>query len=303
LDSGPLNLAAAATRLAGARLVIAAVYSGGAVLDGLAGEYAGELSEVSHEELEQVRTKLRAQGIDAEVLVVERSSPARGIAAAIEEIEPGLVVVGSTRRGAIGRVLLGSTAERVIQGAPCPVAVAPHGFEVPDEGLRTIGAAFTASPEGREALRAAALLARAKGAHVRAIMVLDPRLAEVQSPRDDGAPHRDRDPGEDAAGRHVVAAEESLRDAIGELAPGVDVAPDVLFRDPADGLVAASEQLDLLVMGSRAYGPARAVMLGGVSRQVVVRAACPVLVLPRGTEGGIDALLAAADAKAPNIAR
>jgi Universal stress protein family len=67
--------------------------------------------------------------------------------------------------------------------------------------------------------------------------------------------------------------------------------------------VAASEQLDLLVMGSRAYGPARAVMLGGVSRQVVVRAACPVLVLPRGTEGGIDALLAAADAKAPNIAR
>jgi Universal stress protein family len=65
----------------------------------------------------------------------------------------------------------------------------------------------------------------------------------------------------------------------------------VLFQPPADGIVAASENLDLLVMGSRAYGPVRAVMLGGVSRQVIARAACPVLILPRGTAAGLDALL------------
>jgi nucleotide-binding universal stress UspA family protein len=301
-DRGPVNLAAAATRLTGARLVIVSVYSGGPTMDRLAaGEYAGELSGEADQALEHVKTDLRAQGIDAEVRVIERSSSARGLAAAIEEIQPGLVVVGSTQRGAVGRVLPGSTAERVIHGAPCPVAVAPHGYQHPAEGVRTIGAAFAPTPEGREALRAAALLARTRGARVRVIMVLDPKLAEAQSRGMMALQHRDADPSEDAAGRHVIDAEQSLRDAIEELAQGVDVEPDVLFQDPAEGLKAASENLDLLVIGSRAYGPARAVTLGGVSRQVVASAACPVLVLPRGTEGQIDALVAAADAAAPDV--
>lgn len=61
------------------------------------------------------------------------------------------------------------------------------------------------------------------------------------------------------------------------------------FSSRPNGIVAASENLDLLVMGSRAYGPVRAVMLG-VSRQVIARAASPVLILPRGTADGLDAL-------------
>lgn len=102
---------------------------------------------------------------------------------------------------------------------------------------------------------------------------------------------RDRDPDEDAGAIRAIEAERTLDDAIAALPPGADVEPDVLFQPPADGIVAASENLDLLVMGSRAYGPVRAVMLGGVSRQVIARAACPVLILPRGTAAGLDALL------------
>ena len=55
--------------------------------------------------------------------------------------------------------------------------------------------------------------------------------------------------------------------------------------------MAASEHLDLLVMGSRAYGPAHAVLLGGVSRRVIAGAACPVVVLPRGTAARFEALV------------
>ena len=57
---------------------------------------------------------------------------------------------------------------------------------------------------------------------------------------------------------------------------------DVLAEDPADALIAASRHVDLLVMGSRARGPKRAVVLGSVSRRVAGGAVCPVLVLPRG---------------------
>ena len=69
----------------------------------------------------------------------------------------------------------------------------------------------------------------------------------------------------------------------------------MLVNDPADGLIAASRRVDMLIMGSRALGPKRAVLLGSVSRKVVAGAACPVLVLPRGAEGQTDALLADAE--------
>jgi nucleotide-binding universal stress UspA family protein len=61
--------------------------------------------------------------------------------------------------------------------------------------------------------------------------------------------------------------------------------------DPADFLIAASERLDLLICGSRGYGPARAVLLGGVSRRVATEASCPVIVLARAAETGIEALV------------
>jgi nucleotide-binding universal stress UspA family protein len=295
-DRGPVNLAAAVARLTGARLVIAAVYAGGSMMDRLAaGEDPDEFSAESRDALEHLKDELRSQGVEAEVGVVESISSARGIARAIDEIQPGLIVVGSTRRGTVGRVLAGSTAERVIQGAPCPVAVAPHGYEVPEGGVKTVGAAFAPTPEAREALRAAAFLARSRGASLRAIAVLDPKLAEGQSAGLLARQHRETDPGARAAGREAIDAEQALRDAVDELAKGVDAETDVLFQDPAEGLTAASENLDLLVMGSRAYGPAHAVLLGGVSRRVVASAACPVVVLPRGTAAQLEALVEAAE--------
>ena len=37
-----------------------------------------------------------------------------------------------------------------------------------------------------------------------------------------------------------------------------------------------------MVVGSRGYGPLKAVLLGGVSGQLIRSAACPVIVVPRG---------------------
>jgi nucleotide-binding universal stress UspA family protein len=51
--------------------------------------------------------------------------------------------------------------------------------------------------------------------------------------------------------------------------------------EPASILSEASEDLDLLVLGSRGYGPMRSVLVGGVAGRVVRDAACPVIVLPR----------------------
>ena len=50
---------------------------------------------------------------------------------------------------------------------------------------------------------------------------------------------------------------------------------------PGTRLAALSRDFDLLVCGSRGYGPMRSVALGAVSHTLVNEAACPVLVLPR----------------------
>jgi nucleotide-binding universal stress UspA family protein len=296
-DRGPVNFGVAASRFTGAPLVVAAVYPGGSDIDKLSGGEFGGDADGDKIGLQQLQPELEAQGVDASVKVVEHSTPARGLARTVEETGPRLVVVGSTRRGRLGRVLPGSTAERLIHGSPCPVAVVPHGHEMPEQGLQTVGAAFVPTDEGRAALRTAAAIARAAGAGVLATMVLSPKHAAEMSPGLMAHEHREQDPAEDRYARHRMEAANELETAIGELADDVEVERDVLFQHPAEGLEAASERVDLLVMGSRAYGPARAVMLGGVSRQVTARASCPVLVLPRGAEDQIDALLATAEGR------
>jgi nucleotide-binding universal stress UspA family protein len=58
----------------------------------------------------------------------------------------------------------------------------------------------------------------------------------------------------------------------------------VLVGPAGAELAAVSRDADLLVCGSRGYGALRAVALGSVSRALVNEAACPVLVMPRGSE-------------------
>lgn len=66
----------------------------------------------------------------------------------------------------------------------------------------------------------------------------------------------------------------------------VEVACTLRVGDTADELADASTDLDLLVLGSRGYGPLRRVLLGGVCAKVMRSSACPVVVLPRGSEKG-----------------
>lgn len=298
VDRSPVEFAVDAARFTGAALVVVVVHPGGSPLERLAGgEFGHGDSDSGRESAEQLRSALRTGGVDAELREVEHSTPARGLAAAIEDVQPSLVVIGSSRHGHRGRVTPGSTAERVIHGAPCPVAVVPHGYERPAAGVRTVGAAVAPTSEGGEALRAAAQLARAAGARVRAVMALSPKHAAEQSPGLLAGEHHDRDAAEDIASRHQIEAKDALTQAIAEHAGDLEVEPDVLFQDPAHALVAASENLDLLVMGSRAYGPVRSVLLGGVSRRVTAGAACPVLVLPRGADDALDTLMPAARAQ------
>ena len=185
-----------------------------------------------------------------------------GIQALATDRGVDLIVLGSPHHGPIGRVLLGSTAETVVAGAPCAVAIAPRRFRRHAAlDPQVIGVAFDGSSESAAALDAGVDLARAAGARLRVIAV---------EPSVWSRPIRRQGP---------VAAE--LARACAELPDDIEIETVVLHGDPAHKLKEETERLGVLVFGSRARGPLRRVMLGSVSTDVIRSAACPVVVVPR----------------------
>jgi nucleotide-binding universal stress UspA family protein len=65
------------------------------------------------------------------------------------------------------------------------------------------------------------------------------------------------------------------------LAGELPVAIEIERGDAAAELIARSGDVDLIVLGSRSYGPLRRVLVGGVGTKVIAEARCPVLVVPR----------------------
>ena len=68
------------------------------------------------------------------------------------ELDAATIVVGSSRRVPIGRVLAGNIGAALLHGAPCPVVIAPRGYEARPEGFQRIG---VHPPHPRERRRAA----------------------------------------------------------------------------------------------------------------------------------------------------
>jgi len=213
------------------------------------------------------------------------SSPARGLHDTAVSEQTDLIVVGSSHHGPLGRVLLGSVGERLLSGAPCAVAIAPRGHAA-DE-LRRIGViaiAFDGSPEAHLALRTARDLARRTEARLRVVMVIEPPAAIPGQfvPLPGLEPLIAMQRGE-ALQHQEQSAQDALEAALRPLDSGFTIERQVLFgTDPAAAILdSARSDVDLLVLGSRAYGPVRRALVGSVSSSVVRHAPCPVLVMPR----------------------
>ena len=205
-------------------------------------------------------------------LIVERAgSVGRGLHDVAQRVGADLLVVGSSRRAFPGRVLGGDEARAVLHGTPCAVAIAPHQYAETDRQLRTIGVGYNATPDSEAALAVARRLAAAHGARVRALAVVE----MPNAPYGFGAGLILRDVLEDmlAAQRRQMA---ELEDVDGAATVGL----------AGEELSAFSGDVDLLVAGSRGYGPARSVIVGSTSGHLADHARCPLLVVPHALDSG-----------------
>jgi nucleotide-binding universal stress UspA family protein len=239
------------------------------------------LREDSNAVLERLRTTVE-DGVTAETRTIPNPSPAHGLHALAEREEAGLIVVGSTHTGRIGRVLPGSTAERLLHGSPSPVAVAPKGYaDRAGRAPQAIGCGYDGSQSSQYALGVARRLAEATGGQLRLIRAFQPIAYDV--PLGSVAAG--------GAGSYNLVLQELAAEELDSAVERLDGDVDGHFEvgDPAKVLAEASEGLDMLLVGSRGYGPLHSVVVGGVAGRLVREAACPVIVFPRAvttTEAG-----------------
>jgi nucleotide-binding universal stress UspA family protein len=237
----------------------------------------------------------RLEGIPADRVLIRATaepSPAHGLHDLAHAEGAAVIVVGSSHTGHLGRVLPGSTGERLLHGSPCAVAVAPLGYaENATTPIRRIGVAYNGSEEAKAAVASAAALARAFDAELEIAGVVAPET--YTTPALMGGPSV-VELREDIE-RHV---QESLDAVVAGLPEGIMATTVRLAGDPADALAQRSAGLDLMVVGSRGYGPLHSVLVGGVSGRLLRSAQCPTIVIPRGVESSLDALFADATATA-----
>ena len=171
----------------------------------------------------------------------------------------------------------GSTAERLLHGTGCPVAVAPRGYR--RRHPSRCGGSASPSSTRRTATRPsghAADLAAGSGLPLTLYSVVGLHVnwfvPEAVRPDEGGA--------RGGAARPVP---RRPRPGLAGLPDGVQATGELLFGEVVDELSVVGERgVDLLVCGSRGYGPVRRVLLGTVSSALVRQASVPILVVPRG---------------------
>jgi nucleotide-binding universal stress UspA family protein len=230
-----------------------------------------------------VTTQERTRGIrdglgaDETLEVITAGSPARGLHDRAEELEAELIAVGSRTWEPLGHELT-RVASRLLSGGPCAVVHAPDGYAERVRSLDRIVVGYDRSPEAGEALAEAATLAAASGALVDVVHAHEDPTVYVGHP---GAVYVTPDEFQLAAQRAEQTAAEGL-EQLPETVRGISAS-----RRGTPGAVvdafALERKADLVVLGSRGYGPLRRALLGSASGHVLRHADRAVLVIPRGS--------------------
>lgn len=217
----------------------------------------------ARELLERVRGEA---GIDAALRWHGSSSVGRGLHEIAEATGADLLVIGSPRHGLLGRIHVAESVRDALNGAPCAVALAPAGYSHEPSAMREIGVGYDGSPESEHALAVARELAREHDAKLSAFEAISISTA--------------------IAHERSAAAETTIDDLVAQARDQIaalgDVEPHAAYGNPAEELALYGASLDLLVVGSRGYGPLRRLVHGSTARHLARTARSPLLVLTRG---------------------
>ena len=222
--------------------------------------------------LAELAASLGERGIAAETRL-ELGVASQAVVRAADELRPDLMVVGSRGLTGVAHLLLGSTAQRIVQHAPCPVLTVHPGDRDHLGEVRHVLLPTDFSHDAELAARAARdLLGATAGARITVLHAYHlPVEYTAYGTIPTGLPFQ-----QDVA----AVADEKLAEVAATLAAeGLQV--DTLAREgyPPDVIVDAARELavDVIAMCTHGRTGLRHLLLGSNAERVVEHAPCPVL--------------------------
>lgn len=216
---------------------------------------------------------------DPSVLQVHRRHPvaADAIVQYADEVDADLIVMGTHGRSGFNRLTLGSTAERVLRLAPCPVlTVGPEAKETPG-GPVLVPLVFESASDA--ALETAIALAEAQGRGLVAVHVVEP----IDIPPPYGLAVSSFSPVE-----LVARVRETVETWVAAYADrSVPITVDVREGSAPVRILDAAAEHDagLIVQASHGRRGLSRWLLGSVAEAVARRAPCPTLTLRMDARG------------------
>ncbi len=233
--------------------------------------------------LERTRSQLQGSGfqVKADMLL---GYPAEMILDYAEKNKPSIIVMGAKGLRATLGILLGGVAQQVVEYANCPVLV----VRAPFRGLRRVLLAIDESTYSQQATRYLSQFPLPEQADLRVIHVLPPQQQPIMmEPYFGGwqtsymmAPSEEEETAilekQAKAGEALLARTSSLL-----ARHGLRSTPVAVRGDAATEIIeyVKSEQIDLVVVGSRGVSQFRSFLMGSVTRKLVHYSSCSVLVV------------------------
>ena len=220
------------------------------------------------------------QGVE---LATASGSPADAILAAISTQGVGGVVIASHGRGAVGRWMFGSIADRVAQASPAPVLIVrPETPDAPPApvSLRRLLVPLDGSETAMQALPVAAGLARAHGWPLHLLTAIDVSSMTPMAVPGPAMPISG-ELYEQVYNEVEAAAQQSLDDAAARLkGEGLAATTGVRVGPPNVAITEAIQEGDLVVLCSHGRSGVQRWLLGSVAEQLVRFAPAPIMIVP-----------------------
>lgn len=227
----------------------------------------GEFEAIEQQAAQRLLVSVIAEsGVDAEACCVGADRIGGGLHRMAESTGADLLVLGSSREGQNGRVWLRDGVRNAINGAPCAVVVAPLEYAELGTPITQIGVAYNGSAESRAALDVGRGLATELGANAIAFQALQRPVYEAQSVSGDAL----------AAATREIELDRRER-LVEEM--GIDACTSC--GDTVQEISIFSGSVDLLIVGSRDYGPVGRLVHGSTTHRLLGYARSPLLILTR----------------------
>lgn len=236
-------------------------------------------ADAARADLEGVAQQLRVAGSLVRT-EVEVGDPARRIVAMAADLGVAMIVMASHGRGALGRLIYGSVADRVVREATIPtMVVRARQVEPGPVGITRLVVPLDGSSLAEAALPVATAISRRLGTPLLLVRVVDP--VDLMPPAvgiGEAIPFEIYDQAEQEkeqdARSYLDAMAKKLHDR------GLRVTTSVLTGPPASSIEEATHLGDVLVLASHERSGVMRWLLGSVAEKLTREDESPVILAP-----------------------